>query len=118
MKKKFICIICPNGCEIEAEFDDKEIHNLEGNTCEKGADYVRKEIFSPERGLTTTVRVSGGSIPLLSVKTSKPIPKERMLEAMKEIRELRVSAPVKMGDVLLENVLGTDADVIATKNVD
>jgi len=116
-KKKFICIICPNGCEIEAEFDSTSIKKLEGNTCEKGAEYVRKEIFSPERGLTTTVRVLNGSLPLVSVKTSEPIPKEKMMNAMREIRRLKVSAPVRIGDVLFENILGTGSDVVATKNV-
>ena len=117
MKKKFICIICPNGCEIEAEFNEKGIQRLEGNTCDKGAEYVRKEIFSPERGLATSVRVESGPLPLVSVKTSKPIPKGRIIDVMKEVGKLKVSAPVKIGDILLENILGLGADLVATKNV-
>ncbi len=118
MKKKFTCIICPNSCEIEVEFNGRKIRNLKGNLCDKGADYVRKEISFPERGLTTSVRVRNGSLPLVSVKTSKPIPRNRIMDAMKEIRRLSVSAPVKVGDTLLENILGTGADLVATKNVD
>ena len=118
MKKKFICIICPNGCEIEAEFDEKGIQNLEGNLCDKGAEYVKKEIFSPERGLATSVRVESGSLPLVSVKTSKPIPKGRIMDVMKEVGKLKVPAPVKVGDILLEDILGTGADLVATKNVE
>lgn len=117
MKKRFMCIICPNGCEIEAEFDEKGIQKLEGNLCEKGEEYVRKEILSPERGLTTSVRVRNGSLPLVSVKTSKPIPKERVMDAMEEVAKLKVPAPVKVGDILLEDILGTGADLVATKNV-
>jgi len=118
MKKKFICIICPNGCEIEAEFDEKGIQRLEGNTCEKGEEYVRKEIFSPERGLATSVRVENGSLPLVSVKTSKPIPKERIMDVMEEVAKLNVPAPVKVGDILLEDILGIGADLVATKNIE
>jgi len=117
MKKRFICITCPNGCEIEAEFDEKGIRNIKGNLCEKGEDYVRKEIFSPERGLATSVRVENGSLPLVSVKTSKPIPKGRIMDVMKEVGKLKASAPVKVGDILLEDILGTGADLVATKNV-
>jgi len=118
MKKKFTCIICPNGCEIEVEFNDREIQNLKGNLCDKGADYVRKELFSPERGLATSIRVGSGSIPLVSVRTSKPIPKDRIMDAMEEVKKLKVSAPVKVGDILLENILGTGADLVATKKVE
>jgi len=118
MKKRFICIICPNGCEIEAEFDEKGIQKLEGNLCEKGEEYVRKEIFSPERGIATSVRVENGSLPLVSVKTSKPIPKERIMDVMGEVGKLKVPAPVKVGDILLENILGTGADLVATKNIE
>ena len=118
MKKRFICIICPNGCEIEAEFNESGIQRLEGNTCDKGAEYVRKEIFSPERGLATSVRVMNGSLPLVSVKTSKPIPKGRIMDAMKEVRKLKVPAPVKVGDILLEDILSIGADLVATKNVE
>ena len=115
--KKFICIICPNGCEIEVEYEKKEIKSISGNICEKGEVYVRQELFSPERGLTTTVVVRNGTIPLVSVKTSKPIPKEKIFQVMDEIANLEIDAPVKIGDIIVKNISGTGADLVATKNV-
>ena len=117
MNKRYVCIICPNGCEIEVEYSGDEIKEITGNICDKGEEYVRKELFYPERGLTTTVKVKNGSLPLVSVKTSKTIPKELMMEVMKEISRLEVEAPIKIGDILIKNVLDTKADIIATKNI-
>ncbi|MEA3255578.1 MAG: DUF1667 domain-containing protein [Candidatus Altiarchaeota archaeon] len=117
MNKRYVCIICPNCCEIEVEYSGDEIKEITGNICDKGEEYVRKELFCPERGLTTTVKVKKGSLPLVSVKTSKTIPKELMMEVMKEILRLEVDAPVKIGDILIKNVLDTKADIIATKNI-
>lgn len=117
MKKKLICIVCPNGCEMEAEYSDKEISEISGNLCDKGKDYVKKELFSPERGVTSSVNVRGGVLPLVSVKTSKPIPKNKIFEVMDYIADIEVQAPVKIGDVIVKDILGTGANVIATKNV-
>ncbi|HDN83784.1 MAG TPA: DUF1667 domain-containing protein [Candidatus Altiarchaeales archaeon] len=116
--KKFVCIVCPNSCEIYVSVNEKnEILKLEGNLCPRGEDYVRKELKAPERVVTSTVRVRDGNMPLVSVKTSKPIPKEKIFEVMEEIRKLEVRAPIKIGDVLLKNIAGTSADLVATKNV-
>jgi CxxC motif-containing protein len=114
MQNKYVCIICPNGCEVEAEVAGKGV-KVKGNACRRGEDYVRKEIFSPERGLTTTVLVKNGLIPLASVKLSKPIPKNKVLEAMREIKKLEFQAPVKIGQILAENICGTTANLVATK---
>ena len=78
---------------------------------------MRKELIAPERGITTSVPVSGGSIPLVSVRSSKTVPKELLPNLIAEISKVRAVAPVKMGDILIKNVLGTGADIIATKNV-
>ncbi len=115
--KRYICIICPNSCEIEAEYSGKNITKISGQTCKKGEEYVRKELTAPERGLTSSVPVHGGAMPLVSVKTSKTIPKELMQAAMEKISGAGMDAPVKIGDVVIKNILGTGADVIATKNV-
>ncbi|OYT41479.1 MAG: molybdopterin oxidoreductase [Candidatus Altiarchaeales archaeon ex4484_43] len=118
MKKKFICIVCPNGCEIEVRYSEGEIEKISGNLCERGLDYVKRELFSPERSITSSVEVRNGLLPLVSVKTSKPIPKERIFALMDEIANIEVEAPVRIGDVIVKDVLGTGADIIATKNVD
>ena len=117
VSKKYICIICPNSCEIEVDHDKNEIRKIFGNICEKGEEYVRKEILCPERGLTTTVKVRNGILPLVSVKTSKPIAKNMMIRAMDEISNLEIEAPVNIGDVIVNNILDTGADIIATKNI-
>ncbi|MBN2014627.1 MAG: DUF1667 domain-containing protein [Candidatus Altiarchaeota archaeon] len=118
MKKKFVCIICPNGCEIEVEYEGDKIVEIYGNLCDQGMEYVRGELFSPERGLTSLISVRNGVLPLVSVKTSKPIPKDRIFDVMDAIADIEVDAPIKIGDVVLKNILKTGADIMATKNVD
>ena len=117
MNKKFVCIICPLGCEINVKYDLNSIKEIHGNLCEKGEEYVNEEIFNPKRVLTTTVKVRNGEIPIVSVKTSKPIPKEVIFEVMKEISNVEIEAPVSIEDVVIPNILNTGADVVATKNV-
>ncbi len=117
MNKTITCILCPNGCEIEVEYYAGGIKRLSGNLCERGEEYAKKEIYSPERGLTTTVLLNNGETPLISVKTSKPIPKEKIFNILDEVSKVRVDAPVKIGDVIIKNVLGTGADIVATKNM-
>lgn len=80
--------------------------------------YAAEELLNPVRTLTTTIRVSNGVIPLISVKTDKPIPKEKLFKVMDTISEFEVNAPVKIGDVLIGNVGGLDANIVATKNVE
>jgi len=118
MNKKFICIICPVGCEIEVEYDSEKIKKITGNSCEKGKEYIVEEIYNPKRVLTTTVKIKNGEMPLVSVKTSKPIPKDLIFKSMDELAEIKVSAPIKIGDIIIKNLLNTGADVIATKKVD
>jgi len=117
LTKRYVCIICPNSCEIEVEYSEDKINRISGNMCEKGEEYVKKEILCPERGLTTTIKVKNGSLPLVSVKTSKAIPKEMMMKVMDEISNVEVEAPIKIGNVIIKNVLNTEADIIATKNI-
>ena len=105
------------GCEINVKYDLNSIKEIHGNLCEKGREYVVEEIFNPKRVLTTTVKVRNGEIPMASVKTSKPIPKEIIFEVMKEISNIEVEAPVRIGKVVIQNILNTGADVVATKNV-
>lgn len=117
MLKKYTCIICPNGCEIQAEIQDKEILSLEGAACPKGKDYVTQELTAPMRNIATSVLVENGELPLASVRLLTPIPKEMIFEAMKQIKKVTIKAPVKAGSVVLPNILGTGSDVIVTKDV-
>ena len=117
MRSKITCIICPLGCSLIIEHSDGAIDSIEGFLCKKGKDYAFEELLNPVRTLTTTIMVKDGIIPLVSVKTSKPIPKGKLFEVMDAVSGIEVSAPVKIGDVMVENVLGLDVDMIATRNV-
>lgn len=117
MIQEYTCIICPNGCEIEATIDGKTILEIEGATCSKGKEYVQQELINPQRNIATSVLVEGGSLPLASVRLTKPIPKNRIFDVMKEIKKVKLVAPVKANQVVIENVLNLYSDVIVTKNV-
>lgn len=108
-KRNLTCIGCPMGCALLVEMDGKEIISVTGNTCKKGAEYAVKEVTDPTRIVTTTVRVKNGSMPVVSVKTAQDIPKGKIFDC--------VEALVQIGDVILENVAGTGADIVATGNV-
>ncbi len=118
MMREFTCIICPNGCSIEAEVMDGEVLSVEGALCPKGREYVRQELTNPQRNIATSVRVVDGELPLASVRLTKPIPKGRIFDAMEEIKKIRLTAPVEAGTVVIAGILGYDSDVIVTKSVD
>jgi CxxC motif-containing protein len=108
--KTITCIMCPNSCEIT--------YDLKGGMCGKGPEYVKNEILNPKRTLTSTVRVTGGEIPLVSVKTTGGLPKERLLEAMALISEIEIAAPVTVGQVIAKDFTEEGIDLIVTKRVE
>ena len=118
MKRTFTCIVCPNGCEVEAEYSGTQVLSVSGNLCPKGASYVTQELVDPRRTIATSVRVEGGTLPLTSVRLTRAIPKNRIFDAMDEINRQTLNAPVRIGDVVIKGILGLDSDVIVTKNVD
>ena len=111
MKKELTCIACPLGCSVTVTLDGDKIISVEGNTCPRGKEYAITECTAPVRTLTTTVRCTDGS--LLSVKTARPIPKDKMMEAMAVINSATATTPVSVGDVIIKGLFGTD--VIATQ---
>lgn len=117
-KREFTCICCPLGCNVTAELTEGEVKEITGNTCRRGAEYVRKELTHPTRMVTSTIRVTGGNYPVVSVKTETDIPKEKIFDCMSEINRTRATAPVAAGEALIQNVAGTGVNVIATKAVD
>lgn len=117
MLRTFTCIMCPRGCEIEAEFTEGRVLSAKGNACPKGLDYVTQELTNPMRNIATSVLVEGGELELASVRLTGPIPKARIFDVMEQIRKVKVQAPVKTGQVLIPDVLGLGSDVIITKNV-
>jgi len=118
-KRKMICIVCPLGCELEAEIDGEsgEIIDIKGSRCPKGREYAIGEITDPRRILMTIVKVRGGRLPIVSVKTAEPIPKGKLLDASMAVSQIVVDAPVMVGDIIVDNLLGTGVSVIATNNV-
>lgn len=116
--KTLTCICCPMGCQITVETNGSEIINLTGNTYKRGDTYARREITSPSRTVTSTVRVTGGTLPAVSVKTRSDIPKDKIFECIRCLKDVSVKAPVHIGEVILSNAAGTGVDIIATKNVE
>ena len=118
MKRTFTCIVCPNGCEVEAEYEGTQVLSVAGNLCPKGKTYVTQELVDPRRTIATSVRVVGGTMPLASVRLTHTVPKDRIFDVMREINRQVLAAPTRIGDVVIKNVLGLDSDVIVTKNID
>ena len=112
-----ICIGCPLGCPLTVEMEGNEVKSVAGNTCPRGDAYARKELTNPTRIVTSTVRVAGGRLAMVSVKTESDIPKSKIFDCVKALQDVEVKAPVKIGDVIVENVAGTGVNVIATTNV-
>ncbi len=117
MKQMITCISCPVGCRMEVTTENGRMVSITGNSCKRGEVYGRQESISPERMLTAVVQVLGSRMPL-SVKTKMPIPKKDIARCMREIRALKLSAPIRMGQVVLENVCSSGVSVIATKTVE
>ncbi len=117
--RELTCISCPLGCALRVEVNEKgEVLSVSGNTCKRGEEYGAREVSSPMRTVTSTVRVTGGASPLVPVRTKTDIPKEKIFECMAAIRSASIAAPVKIGDVVIPSVAGTDVDVVATKEVE
>jgi len=105
------------GCYLTVDHNGKTIKNVEGNRCQVGLDYAQKEIANPERTLTSTVKVKNGHLPLVSVRTNKPISKSKIFDVMKLLAKVEVEAPIKIGDEIIPNVFDTGVSVVATKNI-
>ncbi len=114
MEKELICICCPKGCHLIV---NAEANSVSGNGCLRGIEYGINEVTNPVRVITSTVKVENGEITVVPVKTNKPIPKGLNFKCMKEINKVKINAPVKIGDVVIENVLETGADIVVTRNV-
>lgn len=121
---KFNCTTCPSEClltvkvERDANGAVAQVRSVTGNKCPRGDKFAHQELTCPMRVLTTTVAVSGGGETLLPVRTAEAIPLELHAQAMALIRDLVVNAPIRMGDVVLEDLLGTNIDLIASMDID
>lgn len=118
MSREMICINCPMGCHLTVDDDDKSNIKVTGNTCPRGVTYAVNEVTAPKRMVTGSVAVAGGTIPMVSVKTREAIPKELIFESLEQLKAVRLTAPVHIGDVVIADVCGCGIDFIATKNVE
>lgn len=116
-ERNLTCIGCPMGCQLAVSMEQEEVLKVSGNNCKRGAIYGKKEVTSPTRIVTTTVPVLGGNMAVVSVKTKEDIPKGKIFECIKALKNVKIQAPVYIGDVILADVAGTGVDVIATKMI-
>lgn len=116
-KRNLTCISCPMGCPLTVVMDQGEVVSVSGNTCKRGDIYARKEVTNPTRIVTSTVRVEGGSADMVSVKTKEDVPKGKIFECVRALKDVTVKAPIHTGDVIVPNVADTGVDIVATKEV-
>jgi len=114
--RKVTCIICPVGCEITVTIKDGKVVSVEGAGCPRGRNYAIEEVSNPRRVVISVVKCVEGDLPVVSVKTSKPIPKSKIWDVMKVLANIEVRAPVKVGDVIIKDVLGLGVDIVATRS--
>jgi CxxC motif-containing protein len=115
MGERLTCVLCPIGCELEVERAAGDGLGVRGNQCDKGLDFASEEILHPKRNLATSVPLKGTTSRMVSVRLSAPVPRDMIFPILDEISKLRPEPPVRRGHVLIPNVLGTGADVIATR---
>lgn len=113
----FTCIICPIGCRLKVLVRDSSLISIDGNRCPRGTVYAQNEI-NPKRTLITVVNVKGGNLPVVSVKSSEPIPKSLIPKAMEVLSKITIQAPIKIGDIVAQNLLGLGVDIVATRSVE
>ena len=111
------CIVCPRGCTLRIEERDGRF-TVTGNACKRGEQFATAEMTCPMRTICTTVKTAFPAVPVISVRTSREIPKERIFDVMREINRHTLTAPVRIGEVVVADILGLGSDVIVTKNVE
>ena len=116
-KKELTCINCPMGCRITVTMDGDSIVSVTGNTCKRGENYARAEVTAPVRTVTTTIRVNNGASDRVSCKTKEPVPKDKIFDVMAEISASSCDAPIRIGDILIDDCAGTGVPIVATKSL-
>lgn len=114
--RELFCLACPLGCVLTVRTKGGELRSVTGNRCRKGIAFAEAELASPRRLVTTTVRLEGGRIGLLPVKTSTPVPRDLAPDVVRAASRVMRRAPVRLGDTVIANVCGTGADLVATRS--
>lgn len=112
--KEIICICCPKGCHLNVNI---KANKVTGNNCERGAKYGLEEVTNPTRIITTTVKVKNGELAVLPVKTNGAIPKKLNLKCIEIIKQIKLEAPINIGDIIYNNILETGIDIVACRNI-
>lgn len=113
--KELICIVCPKGCHLKVEESQMIVT---GYSCLRGKEYAINELTNPQRMVTSTVKLISNDLKRLPVVTNKPIPKDKIFEVMNEINKVTVKAPIKIGDIIIENILGLNVNIIASRTIE
>ena len=117
LKKKISCIICPLSCEITVLIDKMNNYEVLGSKCDRGKEYAISEITNPVRFVTYSVKVLNGDIPLVSLRTEKPIPKDKIFDCIKSLSKMELFAPLEIGQIIKKNVVCTGINVITTRKI-
>ena len=112
IEKEVLCVICPSSCHVTVKGDGKTVSEISGYTCKRGKDYAEAEYISPMRTLATTVKAEGYSCPIIAVRSNKPMPKEKIFDAMAEIQKAVATPPFYVGKPVIENILDTGVDIV------
>jgi len=116
-KRHFVCVVCPIGCEIDVVHDGSKIVSMEGSKCKKSEEFVSQELIEPMRILTTTVRIQGARWPVIPVRTDKSVPRRLFPRIMRQLRHIKLQAPVNILDVVVRDIVGTGTNIIATRTM-
>jgi CxxC motif-containing protein len=111
------CIICPEGCKMEVLVKGRGV-DVSGHKCKKGPLFAADEVLNPQRILTTTMEIESEDVHRIAVRSSAGVPKDKLVEMIGLLRKTRLCAPVKMGDVIIADILGSGANIIASSSVD
>ena len=114
-KFEVICLVCPLACTITLTVKGEDIVDIAGLQCKKGKEYALQEYKSPQRVLTATVKTTDKTKPLLPVRTTTPIPKKLLIPCMRILAQRKIDSSVKIGQVIVENIMDTGVDVVATR---
>lgn len=115
---EIICVICPNSCRLHVFKDEKGEIQVEGNQCNRGAEYGKQEFIEPKRMLITTMRIKNGVLPVIPVRSNTELPKKKIFDAVKEVNQAFANAPIEMGDIIIENIFGLGINVIASRSME
>lgn len=112
IEKEIVCVICPSSCRITVKGDGRNVTEVTGYTCKRGLEYAANEYATPVRTLTTTVKAEGYTCPVINVRSNKAMPKEKVFDAMEEIRKVVATPPFYVGKPVVENILDTGVDIV------